>query len=199
MMQLASLAPLAVAPRLLAVSAEGHRTPARGSIPRVVEEGPATVAAGLQARPGAVEDRRERDLDELGQAATRSLVSCRPGDLQVGADGRPQPARRLVDDTERVFRRLLPFTVCDQEHPEGVAELVGATKTARPARARRDPLLLEPLSQILRRGQPLALVLQVDGVDERLDDVERSRSRLGDVVARHQLSLETPARFRHLP
>src|SRR5262245_60728644 len=56
--------PAAVRPGLQAVAAEGHRAPVGRTVLRLVEEGPAAVAARLQAPPAAVEHRGGRDADE---------------------------------------------------------------------------------------------------------------------------------------
>ena len=50
--------------RLGAVAAELHRAPRARTVRRAVVERPAAVAAGLEPRPGAVEHRTERDLDD---------------------------------------------------------------------------------------------------------------------------------------
>jgi hypothetical protein len=159
-----------VPPHLEAVAAELHRAPRRRTVARLVPERPAAVAACLQALPAAVADRVVDDRDDRAERGVDVLPLWleRPG-RQVDGQARPQ-------------RRICPPG--HEERVQRLAELVRTAEPGRPCALDGDAVVAEPHAEGVGRPEKLASRLVVGRVQEELDEPERPRGRLRQVVAR---------------
>jgi hypothetical protein len=137
------------------------------------------VPARLQAREGAVLHCR---VDDREDASERAVDAGRPRDDRPSPEVERQAGSvrcALQDGVGIDAARLAVVAV--EKLADRLAHLLRAAD-----RRRRRPhaLALEPL------GHPLALVREVDGVDEQLHAAKRLGRGVGEVVPRHDTSVK---------
>jgi hypothetical protein len=102
----------------------------------------------------------------------------------VQLDGEPRRRRSSVDGRDRIGRDR-SSVVRAEERSQRLTQLDRTAVVARRELERPTELVVDqPRRQLRRRAEPLPPVLEVDGVDERLDEPKWLRRGLGDVIPR---------------
>ena len=153
---------------------------------RLVEEGPAAVAARFEALPAAVEHRGHGDADELAAEAVDAVgfgLEPRGAARRRRRTAAPRARRRVSTASAAASRFRSRFAASRARNASRSSSACRRSRSVNRVPRGRGRARRAQASSARGIAEPLALVLEVDGVDERLHEPERLRRGLRYVVA----------------